>query len=71
MSSDAGRTRDYEGYAVFAALVLLLLGCYLVVRPFVTAFLWGGILAISTRGLYERLRRLVGEDAGSPRPWRP
>src|SRR4030095_16591525 len=60
MSGDAGRARDYERYAVFAALVLLVLGCYLVVRPFVTAFLWGAILAISTRGLYEGVRRLTG-----------
>jgi predicted PurR-regulated permease PerM len=60
VNADADRTRDYERYAVFAAIVLLLIGCYLVVRPFLTAFLWGGILSISTRGLYERLRRLVG-----------
>jgi predicted PurR-regulated permease PerM len=55
-----GRTRDYERYAVFAAIVLLLIGCYLTVRPFLTAFLWGGILSLSTRGLYEKLRGLVG-----------
>ena len=60
VSTDTDRTRDYERYAVFAALLLLVIGCYLVVRPFVTAFLWGGILSISTRGLYERVRRLVG-----------
>src|SRR5262249_27716491 len=55
-----GRTRDYERYAVFAAIVLLLIGCYLVVRPFLTAFLWGGILSLSTRRLYEKLRGLLG-----------
>lgn len=60
VSVNADRTRDYERYAVFAAIILLLVGCYLVVRPFVTAFLWGGILSLSTRGLYERLRRRVG-----------
>lgn len=60
MSANVDRTRDYERYAVFAAIVLLLVGCYLVVRPFLTAFLWGLILSLSTRGLYERLRRLVG-----------
>lgn len=59
MNESTDRTRDYERYAVFAAIVLLLVGCYLVVRPFLTAFLWGGILALSTRGLYERLRLLV------------
>jgi predicted PurR-regulated permease PerM len=50
----------YERYAVGAALLLLLLGCYLVVRPFLTAFLWGGIIALSTRGLYERFLRIAG-----------
>jgi len=53
------RTRDYESYAVRAILLLLLLGCYLVVRPFLTAFLWGAIIAMSTRGLYQRCLRLV------------
>jgi predicted PurR-regulated permease PerM len=53
------RYRDYERYAVFAAILLLLLGCYLIVRPFLTAFLWGGIIAISTQGVYERVLRLV------------
>ncbi len=42
------RTRDFERYAVTAALVLLVSGCYLVVRPFLTAFLWGAIIAVST-----------------------
>lgn len=55
----AGRSRDYERYAVGVALLLLVIGCYLVVRPFLTAFLWGGILALSTRGLYERFLHLV------------
>ncbi len=54
------RTGDYERYAAAVAVLLLVLGCYLVVRPFLTAFLWGGILALSTRGLYERFLRMVG-----------
>jgi predicted PurR-regulated permease PerM len=54
------RIRDFERHAVFAGIVLLLVGCYLVVRPFLTAFIWGGILSLSTRGLYQRLQRLVG-----------
>ena len=59
-SADVNRTRDYDRYAVFAVLLLLAIGCYLVIRPFITAFLWGGILSLSTRGLYDRLRGLVG-----------
>jgi len=51
--------RDFERYAVLAALFLLTLGCYLVVRPFLTAFLWGAIIAVSNRNLYQRFVRLV------------
>ena len=36
-----------------------MLGCYLVVRPFLTAFLWGVIIAVSNRNLYQRFVRLV------------
>ena len=52
--------RDFERYVVLAAFVLLTIGCYLVVRPFLTAFLWGAIIAVSTRGLYQRFVRWVG-----------
>ena len=51
-------SRDFERYAVLAALFLLIIGCYLVIRPFLTAFLWGAIIAVSTRGLYQGLVRL-------------
>jgi predicted PurR-regulated permease PerM len=49
---------------VAAAIVLLVIGCYLVVRPFLTAFLWGGTIALSTRGLYTRFLQMV---RGRPR----
>ena len=55
-----GRSRDYERYALAVSVLLLVVGCYLVVRPFLTAFLWGGIISLSTRGLYERFRSMVG-----------
>ena len=55
----ASPPRDLERYAVLAALVLLTIGCYLVVRPFLTAFLWGAIIAVSNRKLYGRFVRLV------------
>jgi predicted PurR-regulated permease PerM len=42
------QARDFERYAAMAVLVLLVIGCYLVIRPFVTAFIWGGIIAVST-----------------------
>ncbi len=59
MMNTSGRSRDYERYAVVAAVFLLIVGCYLVVRPFLTAFLWGSIIALSTRRLFLRARRLV------------
>jgi predicted PurR-regulated permease PerM len=54
---------DYERYAVFAAILLLIVGCYLVIRPFLIAFIWGVIISISTRALYQRCLRLVGGRA--------
>lgn len=54
-------SRDFERYAATAVLLLLVLGCYLVVRPFLTAFLWGGIIAVSTRGIYSRLLHFFGQ----------
>jgi predicted PurR-regulated permease PerM len=59
MSSVADRSR-YERYAVGAALLLLVVGCYFVIRPFLTAFLWGAIISLSTRGMYRWLLRRVG-----------
>jgi predicted PurR-regulated permease PerM len=54
---------DYERYAVFAAILLLVVGCYMVIRPFLIAFIWGVIISISTRGLYRRCLRIVGGRA--------
>jgi predicted PurR-regulated permease PerM len=52
-------SRDWERYAVLGAALLLVVGCYLVVRPFLTAFLWGAIIAVSTRGLYGKYVRIL------------
>ncbi len=62
MSTD--RTRDFERYAVTAALALLVFGCYLVIRPFITAFLWSGIITVSTWTIYLRARTLLGGRRG-------
>jgi len=59
MSAVADRTR-YERYAVGAVLLLLIVGCYYVVRPFLIAFLWGAIISLSTRGMYRWLVKRVG-----------
>jgi len=62
MTSDT--SHDFERYAATAVILLLVLGCYLVVRPFLTAFLWGGIISISTRAIYSRLASMLGGRRG-------
>ena len=64
MDKTTVRTRDFERYAVTAAVALLVFGCYLVVRPFITAFLWGGIIAVSTWSIYTRILNLIGQRHG-------
>ncbi|HEY7113455.1 MAG TPA: AI-2E family transporter [Thermoanaerobaculia bacterium] len=61
MSNDGdGSARRYERFAVGAALLILAIGCYLIVRPFLTAFIWGSIISLSTRGIYRRILGWVG-----------
>jgi predicted PurR-regulated permease PerM len=48
-----------ERLASLAALVLLLLGCLLVMRPFVSAGIWAVVLSFSTWPVYGRLLILV------------
>ena len=38
------------------ALGLIIVGCFLVLRPFLTAILWAAILTITLFPLYERLQ---------------
>jgi len=45
----------------WVALLLLVVGCLLVLRPFVSAVLWAVVLCFSTWPLYQRLLRLVRE----------
>ncbi len=40
-------------------LLLLLAGCLLVLRPFVSALLWAGVLCVSSWPIYRRMLRLV------------
>jgi predicted PurR-regulated permease PerM len=42
------------------ALALLLAGCLLVIRPFLSAILWAGILSFSSWPLYRRLLQWLG-----------
>ena len=43
-----------------AALALLILGCFVVLRPFIPALLWAGILCYSTWPFFLWLARRVG-----------
>ena len=42
------------------ALVLLILGCILVMWPFVTAVIWAGVLSFSTWNFYRHIRQILG-----------
>jgi predicted PurR-regulated permease PerM len=42
-----------------AALVLLVIGCIFILRPFVSALLWAAVLCFSTWPLYTRLLKLM------------
>jgi predicted PurR-regulated permease PerM len=44
----------------WAVLVLLLLGCLIVLRPFASALLWAAVLCFASWPLYERLLRWAG-----------
>ncbi|MGO9450674.1 MAG: AI-2E family transporter [Candidatus Binataceae bacterium] len=41
--------------------LLLLLACFLIVKPFLSAALWAAVLCASTWGLFQRLDRLLGD----------
>jgi predicted PurR-regulated permease PerM len=47
--------RRIEQYAGIAVLVLLVLGCLLVLRPFISSILWAAILAYATWPIHNRL----------------
>lgn len=52
--------RRVEQVLALAALALLVLGCFFVVRPFLSAILWAVILCFSTWPLYTWILRNVG-----------
>ena len=51
------------------ALILLVAGCFLVLRPFLTAIVWAAILTATTWPLFVRLRARCAATRGSRR-WR-
>ena len=47
-----------------AILIVIAIGAFLVLRPFLSAIVWGAVLAYSTWPLFERLKsRLGGREA--------
>lgn len=54
-------TRQFENYARPAVVVLLVVGCFLVLQPFITALLFAVVVVVSTWPLYVRLRRVLKE----------
>lgn len=50
-----------ETLVTLAVFVLLVIGCLLVLVPFVSAILWAVLLCFSTWAPYERLRGLLGK----------
>ncbi|HAK94770.1 MAG TPA: AI-2E family transporter [Planctomycetes bacterium] len=57
-ANDAPRTA-IEGKIRIAAIALLVIGCYLVLRPFLAAMLFAAVLCSTTWPLFARLRALV------------
>jgi predicted PurR-regulated permease PerM len=56
----ASPSSHFERYARLAAGALLVLGCFMVVQPFIGAIFFAGVLCFSTWPAFERLRVRVG-----------
>jgi predicted PurR-regulated permease PerM len=54
-----GKWQRIEQIAGIAFLVLIGIGCFVVLRPFVTAVLWAAILCYATWPLYRRIEQFV------------
>jgi predicted PurR-regulated permease PerM len=56
-------TSRFEQYARIAAITLLVVGCFLVLQPFLGAILFAGILCFSTWPIFVALRERLGGRA--------
>ena len=54
-----------EQTLTLAVLAVLITGCFLVLRPFITAVLWAVVLAATTWPLYARIQHWLGGRAGA------
>ena len=60
-------TSRVEQIAAVSLLVLLLLGCIVILRPFVTALLWAFIIVFATWPVFSWLEaKLQGAEAWPP-----
>lgn len=60
---EVAETRSFgriERQVATVLLATLAIGCFLVLRPFLSALLWAVILSFSTWPIYQRVERLVG-----------
>jgi predicted PurR-regulated permease PerM len=55
--------RQLERAAQLAALLVLVVGCFVILRPFITGILFAAVICSSTWPLFLHLRRLVRGDA--------
>jgi predicted PurR-regulated permease PerM len=58
---DALSDQRIDRYASIALITLLVAGCFVVLRPFLSAVLLAAILSFSTLPLYRRIERAVGD----------
>lgn len=62
--NDALSNHRIDYYTGIALLIVLVLGCYFVLRPFLSAVLLAAILSSSTWPVYRRIERAVGGRSG-------
>jgi len=56
--------RALEATIRIGVLLLLVVWCFSIVRPFLVPVAWGIIIAVASFGLYERLEALTGGRRG-------
>src|SRR5213075_3012616 len=56
--------RKLERVLGWAVVLLLLAGCLLVLRPFVSALLWAVVLSFASWLIYQRVLRVMGNRRG-------
>lgn len=56
---NAPTIKSLEKYMAWAALLLLLVGCFYILKPFVSALLWAAVLCFSMWPIYARLLKIM------------